>query len=83
VILDSTAATRHQGDRAGCFVCGVELRGASIPVREPGAVETLWETGHANKLSKETTANSWIDWIHEATKLSDHLCRRKLLVSLT
>jgi SagB-type dehydrogenase family enzyme len=47
----------------------VELRGASIPVREPDARETVWYGGHANRLSKERTGYPRIDEIHGATKL--------------
>jgi SagB-type dehydrogenase family enzyme len=53
----------------------VELRGRSIPVREPDACETVWYGGHANQLSKERTAYSRIDGIHGATKLSKRACR--------
>ncbi len=52
----------------------VELRGGSIPVREPDARETVWYGGHANQLSKETIAYPRIDEIHDATKLSDRAC---------
>ena len=59
----------------------VELRGGSIPVREPDAGETVWYGGHANQLSKERIAYPRIDGIHGATKLSEtrvprHLRRR-------
>lgn len=54
----------------------VELRGRSIPVREPDACETVRYGGHANELSKERTAYTRIDGIHEATKLSQRACRR-------
>ena len=53
----------------------VELRGRSIPVREPDACETVWYGGHANQLSKEITAYPRIDGIHDATKLSNRACR--------
>ena len=53
----------------------VELRGGSIPVREPDACETVWYGGHANQLSKERTAYTRIDGIHGATKLSKSACR--------
>ena len=53
----------------------VELRGRSIPVREPDACETVWYGGNANQLSKERTAYSRIDGIHGATKLSKRACR--------
>ena len=53
----------------------VELRGGSIPVREPDACETVWYGGHANQLSKERTAYTRIDGIHGATKLSKRACR--------
>ena len=52
----------------------VEVRGASIPVREPDARETIWYGGHANQLSKETIAYPSIDGIHNATKLSNRAC---------
>ena len=47
----------------------VELRGGSIPVREPDAGETVWYGGNANQLSSETIAYPRIDAIHCATKL--------------
>ena len=53
----------------------VELRGRSIPLREPDASETVWYGGHANQLSKERTAYTRIDEIHGATKLSKRACR--------
>jgi len=53
----------------------VEVRGASIPVREPDARETVWYGGHANQLSKETIVYPSIDGIHNATKLSNRACR--------
>ncbi len=53
----------------------VELRGRSIPVREPDDFETVWYGGHANQLSKERTAYTRIDGIHGATKLSKSACR--------
>jgi SagB-type dehydrogenase family enzyme len=53
----------------------VELRGSSIPVREPSADETLWYGGYANQLSKERTAYTRIDGIQGATKLSKRACR--------
>jgi SagB-type dehydrogenase family enzyme len=53
----------------------VELRGGSIPVREPDAGKTLWYGGHANQLSKERTACTRIDWIHAAAKLSNRAFR--------
>jgi SagB-type dehydrogenase family enzyme len=53
----------------------VELSGRSIPVREPGACETVWYGGRPNQLSKEITAYPRIDGIHSASKLStrEHL----------
>jgi hypothetical protein len=48
----------------------IELRGTSIPVREPHACQAVWYGGHANKISTETTAYTRIEEIHEATKLS-------------
>ena len=53
----------------------VEVRGESIPVREPDARETVWYGGHANQLSQETIAYPSIDEIHNATKLSNRVCR--------
>jgi SagB-type dehydrogenase family enzyme len=49
----------------------VEVRGGSIPVREPDARETVWYGGHPNQLSKETIVYPSIDEIHNATKLSN------------
>ena len=48
----------------------IELRGASIPVRESNACETVWYGGHANQLSAQIATNEWIDRIHDATKLN-------------
>jgi SagB-type dehydrogenase family enzyme len=53
----------------------VELRGRSIPVREPDACETDWYGGQANHLSKERTAYTRIDGINDATKLSKRTYR--------
>ena len=50
----------------------VELRGRSIPVREPSGSEIVWYGGHANQLSKERTAYTRIDEIHGATKFRKH-----------
>ncbi len=47
----------------------IEVRGGSIPLREPDAGETVWHGGHANQLSKETVAFPRMDAMHEATKL--------------
>jgi SagB-type dehydrogenase family enzyme len=52
----------------------VELRGASIPVREPDGRETVWYGGRANRLSEVVTAYPAIDGIHNATKLSNQAC---------
>jgi SagB-type dehydrogenase family enzyme len=46
----------------------LELRGKSIPVREPDAQETVWYGGQANQLSPETIAYPSIESIHGATK---------------
>jgi SagB-type dehydrogenase family enzyme len=46
----------------------VSLRGESIPLRPPDAVETAWFGGQANVLSKETIAQPKIEGIHIATK---------------
>ena len=53
----------------------VQLRGRSIPVREPYAVETVWYGGQANQLSRESVAYPRIEGIHAATKLSNGRCR--------
>jgi SagB-type dehydrogenase family enzyme len=53
----------------------VEVRGASIPLREPDARKTVWYGGRANQLSEETIAYPAIDGIHNATKLSNRACR--------
>jgi SagB-type dehydrogenase family enzyme len=50
----------------------VQVRGASIPLREPDTRGTIWYGGHANQLSKETIAYPSIDGIHTAAKLSNH-----------
>jgi SagB-type dehydrogenase family enzyme len=52
----------------------VELRGGSIPTREPDACETVWHGGNANRLSQETTYTR-IEKIHAATKLDGIACR--------
>jgi SagB-type dehydrogenase family enzyme len=52
----------------------VELRGSSIPVREPDACETVWHGGYANQLSQERIAYTLIDGINGATKLSKRAC---------
>lgn len=46
----------------------LELRGESIPVREPDARETVWCGGEANLLSRETVEYASINAIHAATK---------------
>jgi SagB-type dehydrogenase family enzyme len=46
----------------------VELRGNSIPMREPHAGQTVWYGGQANQLSKETISFPRIEAIHNATK---------------
>ena len=53
----------------------VQLRGRSIPLREPYAVETVWYGGQANQLSREGVVYPRIDGIHAATKLSHSGCR--------
>ena len=53
----------------------VELRGASIPVREPDACEMVWYGGQANQISTDTLVYSSIDGIHAATKLSNRISR--------
>jgi SagB-type dehydrogenase family enzyme len=47
----------------------IELRGNSIPLREPDTAETVRYGGEANLLSKETVPYPRIDAIHDATKL--------------
>src|ERR1035437_4244626 len=53
----------------------VELRGRSIPLREPDVGETVWYGGHANQLSNERTAYPSIYEIHRATKLTERAYR--------
>ena len=60
----------------------VELRGGSVPVREPNGPlrgsegsEPVWSAGRANQLSTETIAYPLIDAIHDATKLSSRALR--------
>ena len=57
---------RLHGDEWPMLV--VELRGGSIPVREPDHREIVWFGGDPNQLSKEKTVYKQIDEIHEATK---------------
>ena len=47
----------------------IELRGATVPLRQPDARETIWYGGDANQLSPETIAYPRIEEIQEATKL--------------
>lgn len=49
----------------------VEIRGGFIPLCKSDALEIVWYGGHANQLSRERTAYTWIDEIQGATKLSD------------
>ena len=49
----------------------VELRGRTIPVREPYAAEPVWYRAHANQLSKERMVYPRIDSIHRATTLGN------------
>ena len=61
----------------------VELRGASIPLREPDpAGEMLWHGGHPNQISVERTRYAELDGIHDATKLSHRECGRISAVEL-
>ena len=53
----------------------VELRGGSIPMREPDAREPVWYGGHANQVSTERTAYPRIDGIHSSTKLGNGMPR--------
>ena len=53
----------------------VEMRGRSIPVREPDARETVWYGGNPNQLSVETTTYPRIEDMHGATKLSNRAYR--------
>jgi SagB-type dehydrogenase family enzyme len=46
----------------------LELRGKSIPVREPDRGEIVWYGGQANQLSPETIIYPSIEAIHGATK---------------
>ena len=81
---DSFAVGHFPDDEVAQFCCLhkdegpmliVELRGRSIPVREPDACETVWYGRHANQLSEERTTYTRIDGIHGATKLSKRECR--------
>ena len=47
----------------------LEIRGSSIPLREPEASDTVWYGGTANQLSKVTIAYPRIEAIHAATKV--------------
>ena len=47
----------------------VQLRGGSIPLREPDHHEIVWYGGEPNQLSKETAVYRLIEEIHDATKL--------------
>jgi SagB-type dehydrogenase family enzyme len=51
----------------------LELRGESIPVREPDRSQTVWYGGEPNELSKEAIVYPWIDGIHNATKLDGRI----------
>ena len=53
----------------------VELRGASIPICQPDARETVWYGGQANQLSTESAAYPRIDGIHASTKLRNGMWR--------
>jgi SagB-type dehydrogenase family enzyme len=53
----------------------IELRGSSLPLREPDTGDTIWYGGHANRLSTEAIACPRIDAIHDATKLGKGKCR--------
>ncbi len=53
----------------------VELRGDSIPAREPKKSETVWYGGRANQLSSERIAYPRINEVHSSTKLSHHMWR--------
>ena len=53
----------------------VELRGGSIPLREPDASETVWYSGHANQLSPEQIPYQRIDGIHCSTTLGNDAWR--------
>ena len=63
-----TQNCRLAEDEWPMLIC--EMRGATIPLREPDATETVWNGGQANRLSEETIVYPSIDGIHNATKLS-------------
>jgi SagB-type dehydrogenase family enzyme len=65
---DLARSCRLQDDEWPMLI--VEVRGASVPVREPADGEIVWYGGHANQLSTATIAYSSIDGIHNATKLN-------------
>src|SRR5579872_1543709 len=78
-------ATGHFEDDAVAALCRlhedewpmllVELRGGSIPMREPDAGDTIWYGGQANRLSPERIAYPRIDEMHSATKLGNGVWR--------
>jgi SagB-type dehydrogenase family enzyme len=47
----------------------IQLKGDSIPLRQPNTGETVWYGGEANELSAETVPYPRIDAMHDATKL--------------
>ena len=81
---DSFARGHFQDDAAAAFCCLhqdewpmliVELRGGSIPMREPDACETVWHGGQANQLSRGRTVYPRTDQIHRSTKLTNGIRR--------
>ena len=75
------SATGHFQDAEVAQVCGlhhdewplliIELRGQSIPVREPDRSGPVWYGGVANRLSTDITAYPSIDSMHVASKLRE------------
>ena len=47
----------------------VEVKGSSLPLREPDRGEAVWSGGHPNQLSAATIEYPKIDAMHRATKL--------------
>jgi SagB-type dehydrogenase family enzyme len=63
-----TQNCRLAEDEWPMLIC--EMRGATIPLREPDATETVWNGGQANQISEATIVYPSIDGIHNATKLT-------------
>jgi SagB-type dehydrogenase family enzyme len=49
----------------------LQLRGPSVPTRQPDATRITWYGGQANQLSGTRVTYPWIDAIHDATRLTN------------